>query len=114
FFRPSLDDYAYNFDRKDYIVDSLEAAAELFLKLGFRGKSYWLNKTNFYSLIVAFVLVASEGVSLSATKVKDALDDFEMKLPDDYRLAATEAVNSTRARQLRNKYLMTVLLKATD
>ncbi|RMO81195.1 DUF262 domain-containing protein [Pseudomonas syringae group genomosp. 3] len=106
-----LDDYALKFDERDYIVDSLEAAAELFLKLGFRGKSYWLNKTNFYSLIVAFVLVASEGGILRPIHVKEALESFEKQLPNDYRLAATEAVNSTRARQLRNKYLMGLLLE---
>ncbi|OCR23043.1 hypothetical protein AFK24_21180 [Pseudomonas syringae] len=104
-----LDDYALKFDGKDLVVDSLEAAAELFLKLGFRGKSYWLNKANFYSLIVAFVLVANEGGILQAVKVRESLDKFEKELPDDYRLAATEAVNSTRARQLRNKYLLALL-----
>lgn len=109
-----LDDYAFNFNEKDRIVDSLEAAADLFLKLGFKGKSYWLNKANFYSLIVAFVLVANDGFSLRPLDVRSALDDFEKQLPDDYRLAATEAVNSTRARQLRNKYLMGLLLQAVS
>ncbi|MBX8497209.1 DUF262 domain-containing protein [Pseudomonas cichorii] len=104
-----LDDYAQNFDQKDYVVDLLESAAGLFLKMGFKGRSYWLNKANFYSLMVAFVLLNREGVVLQAASVKASLEEFEKNLPEDYKLAATEAVNSTRARQLRNKYLTQIL-----
>jgi hypothetical protein len=104
-----LDDYALGFDKKDEVVDSLESAAELFMKLGFKGRSYWLNKANFYSLVIAFVALSNDGFVLDAMKVREALGLFESELPNDYKLAATEAVNSTRARQLRNKYLMAVL-----
>lgn len=101
-----LDDYAASFKERDNIVDVLERAAEFILKLGFRGKSYWLNKANFFSLVVAVVALQEQGVILDAAKVKGVLEVFERELPDDYKLAATEAVNSTRARQLRNKYLL--------
>ena len=104
-----LDDYFSNFPQKDSIVSALEDAASHFLKLSFRGKSYWLNKANFYSLIVAFVAIAADGKLLNVLKIKDRLEAFERDLPDDYRLAATEAVNSTRARQLRNRYLIDLL-----
>ena len=104
-----LDDYAFSFPIKDQVVNSLERAAELYIKLGFKGRSYWMNKANFYSLIIAFVQLADEGSVLDVAKIKVALSAFEQDLPSDYRLAATEAVNSTRARQLRNSYLTDLL-----
>ncbi|WP_112196527.1 DUF262 domain-containing protein [Pseudomonas sp. LG1E9] len=106
-----LDDYSASFNERDYLVDVMEQAAEFLLKLGFRGKSYWLNKANFFSLIVALVSLQQRGLVLDVSKVKALLDKFERNLPDDYKLAATEAVNSTRARQLRNKYLQELLIE---
>ncbi|WP_331691795.1 DUF262 domain-containing protein [Pseudomonas sp. ZY71] len=101
-----LDDYATSFNERDVVVDALERAADFILKVGFRGKSYWLNKANFFSLVIAVVSLQEQGVILDPSKVKLILESFERTLPEDYRLAATEAVNSTRARQLRNKYLI--------
>jgi hypothetical protein len=34
---------------------------------------------------------------------------FEKEIPDDYKLAATEAVNNKRERQLRNDYIQTIV-----
>ncbi|WP_047532385.1 DUF262 domain-containing protein [Pseudomonas sp. 11/12A] len=107
-----LDDYAVFFAERDRVVDALEKAAEFILKIGFRGKSYWLNKANFFSLIIAVVVLQEQGIALDSSKVKLILDSFERALPEDYKLAATEAVNSTRARQLRNKYLLDQLSRA--
>jgi len=101
-----LDDYAILFNERDKVVDALERAAAFILKIGFRGKSYWLNKANFFSLVVAVVTLQERGVIVEASNAKLVLEAFERELPDDYKLAATEAVNSTRARQLRNKYLL--------
>lgn len=107
-----LDDYATVFGERDAVVDALEKAAEFILKIGFRGKSYWLNKANFFSLIIAVVVLQEQGLDLDPSKTKSILDSFERVLPEDYKLAATEAVNSTRARQLRNKYLLDQLSHA--
>jgi len=101
-----LDDYASLFKERDMVVDALEKAADFILKIGFKGKSYWLNKANFFTLVVAIVTLQAQEVVLDPSKVKSILDAFERNLPEDYKLAATEAVNSTRARQLRNKYLL--------
>lgn len=106
-----LDDYAQVFDAKDALVSDLNRAAEFVMKLGLRTKSYWLNKANIFSLMIVIVRLQREGVNLEATTVRHALDEFEQVLPDDYRLAATEAVNSTKARQLRDKYLRDVVTR---
>jgi Protein of unknown function DUF262 len=109
-----LDDYALVFDVKDDLVLALERAADFILKLGLRVRSYWLNKANVFSLIVAVVNVQKAGIRLSALKVKQALEAFESSLPEDYKLSAAEAVNGTKARQLRNKYLVELLNSVAD
>jgi len=107
-----LDDFAFEFPRKDAIVKQLEGAASLILRLGFRGKSYWLNKTNVFSLIVTVVLAKEDGLNIDPRKLREMLDDFEDNLPADYKLAAAEAVNGTKARQLRGRYLRELVEKS--
>lgn len=109
-----LDDYALIFEAKDDVVSALDKAAEFILKIGLKAKSYWLNKANVFSLTVAVAQVQREGMVLSAAEVKTALDAFEKELPQEYRLAAAEFVNSTRARQLRQKYLYDLLIGSTE
>lgn len=104
-----LDDYALSFPDRDEIVFRLERAAEFILKLGYRAKSYWMNKANIFSLIVTVANLQSNGDGIDPMGVKTALDDFEKELPADYKLAAAEAVNGTRARQLRGQYLTKII-----
>jgi hypothetical protein len=109
-----LDDYALTFEAKDNVVATLDKAAEFILKLALKSKSYWLNKANVFSLTVAVSQVHKENFVLSAPSVKIALDAFEKELPQEYRLAAAEFVNSTRARQLRHKYLYDLLIGSLE
>jgi hypothetical protein len=44
--------------------------------------------------------------------VRLAIDEFETHLPADYKLAAAEGVNGTKARQLRSQYLRDVMLQS--
>jgi hypothetical protein len=104
-----LDDYALEFPERDALVRDFERAATFILKLGLRAKSYWLNKANMFSLVVAIVNLQRAGADLDPIRVRALFDAFEAAIPEDYRLAATEGVNSTRARQLRNKYLVELL-----
>ena len=109
-----LDDYAQVFDIKDEVVADLERSAEFILKLGLRSKSYWMNKANIFSLIIAVVNAQKTGIQLNLLRVKQALEQFEAAVPDDYKLAAAEGVNGTKARQLRNKYLVDLLQSAIE
>lgn len=108
-----LENYALSFPNRDQVIDDLESAAEFVVKMGFKGKSYWLNKANVFSLLVATDSLMKQGVKLDQAACKNALDEFEKNLADEYKLAATEGVNSTRARQLRHKYLTDILLLAS-
>jgi hypothetical protein len=107
-----LTDYAIGFPQRDDIVQTLERAAEFVLKIGFKSKSYWLNKANVFTLLVAVVELQKSGHGIEPSRVHRALEEYEQTLPADYRLAAAEAVNSTRARQLRNQYLTQLMLQS--
>jgi hypothetical protein len=125
-----LDDYALNFDYKDELVVSLEHSAEFILRIGLRTKSYWLNKANLFSLIIAVAALQKGGLVMQPLKIKAALDSAEGSIKEgleilqlagvttdrvlhsEYKLAATEAVNSTRSRQLRNKFITDLILSA--
>ena len=107
-----LTDYAFQFDARDELVRELERAAEFILKLGYRAKSYWMNKANVFTLLVVITLLLREGHGIGPNRVKLALDEFEKQLPADYKLAATEAVNGTRARQLRHDYIRDLMLQS--
>lgn len=107
-----LENYALSFPNKDQVIEDLENAAEFVVKMGFKGKSYWLNKANVFSLLVAADSLIKQGLKLDPAICKNSLDEFEKNLTEEYKLAATEAVNSTRARQLRHKYLTDILLTA--
>lgn len=107
-----LNDFALSFTERDEIVRKIEGAAEFILSLGFRAKSYWLNKANVFSLLVMVAVLQNEGVELEKEKVLTKLQEFEAELPSDYKLAATEAVNGTRARVLRANYLRALLVES--
>lgn len=104
-----LNNFLLRFDARDEVVDLLERAADVVLKCGLNAKSYWLNKANIFSLIVAIANAEKRGQKIEPSRLKTALASFEVAIPEDYRLAAAEAVNSTRARILRNTYLERLL-----
>jgi hypothetical protein len=110
----NLNDYAETFNEKDEMVELLEKTADVILKLKLKPKSYFLNKANIYSLTVAIAQTIRDGNSIDVDGLKVELDQFEDEIPDEYKLAATEAVNSTRARQLRNRYVTSIIQRAEN
>lgn len=108
----NLNDYAENFPEKDEIVYVLETTAELVLSLKLKPKSYFYNKANLYSLVVAIAMLLRNGRNINVEALKIEIDNFEASVPEDFKLAATEAVNGTKARQLRNTYIMNMLEQA--
>lgn len=104
-----LDDFATDFPGKDVLVAELDKAAGVLLKLGLRAKSYWLNKANLFSLLVAVVHHHRAGNEVDVNSFAKKLAGFEKDIPADYKLAASESVNATKARQLRNDYIVQML-----
>lgn len=109
-----LDDYAFDFPDKNHLVNDLERAADLILKLGLRSRSYWLNKANIFTLLVAAINFQRSGRNVNVARLADQLSEFERNVPADYKLAAAEAVNSTKARQLRNNYVVAMLVASAQ
>lgn len=108
-----LDDYSLAFEEKDEIVTTMNKAADIILSAKWGAKSYWLNKANIFTLMISLCDAIDNGLKISYAKLLENLKDFENQLPDDYKLAATEAVNSTRARVLRANYLGPIVANST-
>jgi hypothetical protein len=108
----NLNDYAEDFPEKDEMVYILEGTAGIILSLKLKVKSYFYNKANLYSLVVAIATLLRNGESVNVEALKVELDEFEASVPEDFKLAASEAVNGTKARQLRNTYIIGMLERA--
>jgi hypothetical protein len=104
-----LDSVEYDFDHYFSIGQDLEKVAEFVLGMKMKSGSYWYNKANAFSLIVALFQNFSNLSEIDSAALKKTLDEFEMQLPKDYALAAKEAVNNKRERILRNEYLQAML-----
>lgn len=109
-----LDDYSIEFENKEEIIESINKAAGIILSIKWGAKSYWLNKANIYTLIVGLCSAIKQGKIISPKMLFNNLQDFEKNLPDDYRLAATEAVNSTRSRVLRGSHIDKIITASLE
>lgn len=102
-----LEDHKDNFTRKDVIIDLLDKSANVISKLKLPKGSIWRNKANFFSLIVA---IAARGGALSNVPSSRAnLVAFEHDVPENYALAAKEAVNNKKEREIRNAHVQKLL-----
>jgi len=105
-----LDEYSEIYPNKDEAIERLEGIAKFYSKMNFSTNSYWINKANFFSIIIFlyenFVIVETK----DPLEVKEILYNFEKALPADYQLAAKEAVNNKRERLIRDSFLRKILL----
>jgi len=107
--REYLNEYAQAFPEKDRVVATLEKAAELFLRMRFSKGSVWIRKANAFSILVALASNMDDAVKLGPKPIKERLDAFASNLPEEYELAAREAVNNRKERVLRNDWLVGVM-----
>ena len=108
--RELLEAYKEEFPEKDLALLQLNRAATFIDELGLPTSSYWLSKTNLFTLIVAVSRAIQAGAQLDARTFRQKLDALEAKLPDDYALAARQSVNNTRERELRNQHIAALLV----
>jgi hypothetical protein len=107
-----LEQNAQSFPRKDEILSAMNDAAQLFLKLKLKNPTFWYGKSNAFSLLS---LIADRYAGLKdadVKKIKMGLDAFAENTPPDYSLAAKEAVNNKRERQLRRDKLDAVITQS--
>jgi len=98
-----LEDYKEDYNKKDEIVDLLERSALTVAKLKLAKNSMWRNKASFFSLIVSIARNGGDIADIEAARAQ--LIDFEKNIPEDYALAAKEAVNDKATRELRDRYV---------
>ena len=108
----NLSEYTTGFvpDLADEIVDNLERCAEVILSLKLNKKSIYMNKTGFFSLVVALYPFVKEGESLDSAKLKTALENLESNQPADFKLAMTEALNNRPQRSIRHEKIHRAIL----
>lgn len=98
--RKLLDDYSAEFADKENVLKILNETADYIVGMNLPDNSAWWNKANFFTLAVELARVpglrvqspADAGVKLTA---------FAANMPQDYVLAAREAVNGKAQRELR-------------
>ena len=107
-----LDEYKESLNDKDKLLSIFENTAEYIIKMGIDSRSYWKNKANMFSLFIYFSNNQDKINDDNINVHKQCLEDFEKVTPDDYKLAAKEAVNGRQQRLLRNKYIEDIFKNA--
>ena len=97
-----LDDYSFNFEDKDRIVELIDKSAKLYLDLRFNKKSIFNQKSNFFSLMICLM---ERNADINLSETKNNLIEFEKNIPEDYLLASREGVNNKREREIRDGYI---------
>lgn len=104
-----LNDYSQAFPKKDWVVELFSEVGATLKELSIQEDHFWTAKANFFSLSVALANAAIEGKTLNIAKTRHALLEFSKNVPDDYSLAAREAVNNKREREIRDKHVSALL-----
>lgn len=111
--REYLDINAERFEEKEVVVSLLERAAAKINEMNLPIGSYWFNKANVFSLVVSIANAIRGGRDVDAGELKRLLDGLEADLPEDYRAAATEGVNDSRERRVRDTHLSRLIEQAS-
>lgn len=104
-----LEDYKDNFPGKDVVFNQITQTLQIVQNLNLEKHSFWSQKANFFSLIVAIAKRIEAGASTDTQKSRVALMQFAANPGDEYSLAAREAVNNKRERQLRQNSIAALL-----
>lgn len=100
------------FEEADDIIGIFNSIASKIESLGLPDDSMWFNKANLFSLIVEMAWGC--GSMHDDAGLVDNLTYFEANIPNDYRLAAREAVNNRTQRALRGNYVKGLIVAECD
>jgi hypothetical protein len=106
--RKFLDDKSADFDDRDDVIAAINRAASYISQMQIRRESIWWNKANFFSLVCELTRepqLLKQEAGVAAAK----LDQFAADLPQDFALAAREAVGGKAQRELRGCYVRKAL-----
>lgn len=98
--RKYLEEKNSDFPEKEDVIDKLNNASKFISSLELPQGAMWWNKANFFSLVCE--ILRDERIALLGVHhVRDCLDTFGKNVPQDYALAAREAIGRKRERELR-------------
>lgn len=103
-----LDLYVDGYPEKDKVIASIEQACDTLNRIGLKQGSYWLNKANAFTLVV--FLMKNDDRTFDTEQMRIILKQFATDIPAEYQLAAKEAVNNKRERNLRDRYITDLLI----
>lgn len=108
--RRMLEDKNSDFPEREEVFDALNSAADFIKNIGIPDESMWWNKANFFTLICE--AARSKDIQAMPPKVvAERLTAFSTAVPDDYSLAAREAVGRKGQRELRGKAIRDLILR---
>ncbi|MCQ0030663.1 DUF262 domain-containing protein [Burkholderia glumae] len=107
-----LEECNLDFDALVRIAKDIDASAKMIMEIGLEPDSYWLNKANLYSLLTCIYMNKASWSDFSPATAKAKLKRAARNIPEDYALAAKEAVNNKRERIIRNEYVSGLLFPA--
>jgi len=102
-----LESYNSEFSEAEDIVGLLNAVARFINDIDIPDRSIWLNKANFFTLVVEAAW--NYGDLAEPAIARQALLNLEANLPGEYALAAREAVNNRNQRMLRGRFVKAAL-----
>jgi hypothetical protein len=104
-----LEDYKDNFAKKDFTYDLIHRSLVVVGDLHIESNTFWSAKANFFSLVVAIAKRLEAGQQIESIATRDELMVFAANPDENYALAAREAVNNKKERQLRHQHIATLL-----
>lgn len=104
-----LDDYKDSFPEKDFVYDLVCVALATVTSLQIESHSFWSMKANFFSLVVAIAKRVEANQKIDSVATRSALMEFAAKPDAEYALAAREAVNNKKERQIRHQRIAALL-----
>lgn len=104
-----LEDYKDDFAKKDFTYDLVHRSLIVVSDLHLESNTFWSAKANFFSLVVAIAKCLEAGQKIDSIETRGALMLFAANPDENYALAAREAVNNKKERQLRHQHVATLL-----
>ncbi|PJE27167.1 hypothetical protein PSM7751_03734 [Pseudooceanicola marinus] len=93
------------FPFRDELLTGIERAAAFINKMGFDKASFWLTKSNAFTLFVLVFWNLDVVSRRGSEAMRRELDEFSSNVSEEYALAAREAVNNRKQRVLRHELL---------
>jgi len=104
--RKFLEEKAEEFLEKDEVLTTLNETASFIRDMALPERAMWWNKANFFTLVCE---LSTQPVGLSPSQARNRLLDFQENIPQEYALAAREAVGRKGYRELRGMYVRGML-----